>query len=91
MLEASSNRGYSQIHFGESLSSDSDDEFELQNEDSPKEVGGYGARNRTPGPGKKNNSKEEKTRILYIQMEYCENKTLRDIIDIGMNEDEGWK
>ncbi|GET03001.1 serine/threonine-protein kinase [Rhizophagus clarus] len=91
MLEASSNRGYSQIHFGESLTSDSDDEFELQNEDSPKEVGGYGARNRTPGPGKKNNSKGEKTRILYIQMEYCENKTLRDIIDTGMNEDEGWK
>ncbi|CAB5359519.1 unnamed protein product [Rhizophagus irregularis] len=91
MLEASSNRGYSQIHFGESLSSDSDDEFELQNEDSPKEVGGYGARNRTPGPGKKNNSKGEKTRILYIQMEYCENKTLRDIIDTGMEEEEGWK
>ncbi|RIA85582.1 kinase-like domain-containing protein [Glomus cerebriforme] len=91
MLEASSNRGYSHIRFGESSSSDSDDEFDLQNEDSPKDAGLYSVRNRTPGPGKKNNSKEEKTRILYIQMEYCENKTLRDIIDLGMNEDEGWK
>ncbi|CAG8495247.1 14730_t:CDS:10, partial [Funneliformis mosseae] len=85
MFESSSNRGYSQIHF----ESDSDDEFELQNGDLTK--GGFGVRNRTPGPGKKNNSKEAKTRILYIQMEYCENKTLRDIIDSGMSEDEGWR
>jgi len=91
MLEASSNRGYSQIHFGESSSSDSDDEFELQNSDLSKVRGEFGVRNRTPVPGKKSNSKGEKTRILYIQMEYCENKTLRDIIDMGMNEDEGWR
>ncbi|CAG8506866.1 2265_t:CDS:10, partial [Dentiscutata heterogama] len=35
--------------------------------------------------------KEEKCRILYIQMEYCENKTLKDIIDNGVKEDEGWR
>jgi eukaryotic translation initiation factor 2-alpha kinase 4 len=86
MLEASSNRGYSQIHFGESSSSGSDDEFDLQ---SMTKAGGGKSRN--PVPGKRINSKEEKTRILYIQMEYCENKTLRDIIDMGMNEDERWK
>jgi translation initiation factor 2-alpha kinase 4 len=86
MLEASSNRGYSQIDF-ESSSSGSDDEFDLPIEES-KIAGGYGARIRTPGPGKKSSLK---TRILYIQMEYCENKTLRDIIDTGVSEDEGWK
>ncbi|KAJ1966263.1 eukaryotic translation initiation factor 2-alpha kinase, partial [Dispira parvispora] len=30
-------------------------------------------------------------RILYIQMEYCENNTLRDAIDQGLNMDESWR
>ncbi|KAJ1652233.1 eukaryotic translation initiation factor 2-alpha kinase [Dispira simplex] len=30
-------------------------------------------------------------RILYIQMEYCENNTLRDAIDQGLNMEEGWR
>ncbi|KAI8587008.1 kinase-like domain-containing protein [Geranomyces variabilis] len=30
-------------------------------------------------------------RILYIQMEYCENKTLRDEIDAGVDDEEGWR
>ncbi|KAI7849877.1 kinase-like domain-containing protein [Circinella umbellata] len=32
-----------------------------------------------------------RTRVLYIQMEYCEKKTLRDVIDDGVNEDEAWR
>ncbi|KAJ3150466.1 hypothetical protein HDU86_006639 [Geranomyces michiganensis] len=30
-------------------------------------------------------------RMLYIQMEYCENKTLRDEIDAGVDDEEGWR
>ncbi|GAB5588590.1 eukaryotic translation initiation factor 2-alpha kinase [Umbelopsis nana] len=45
---------------------------------------------------KTNTSSEEskrssKMRVLYIQMEYCEKKTLRDIIDEGIDEQEGWR
>ncbi|CAO3634097.1 unnamed protein product [Cunninghamella blakesleeana] len=31
------------------------------------------------------------TRVLYIQMEYCEKKTLRDIIDEKLDEQEIWR
>ncbi|KAI8390963.1 kinase-like domain-containing protein [Radiomyces spectabilis] len=34
---------------------------------------------------------QHRTRVLYIQMEYCEKKTLRDVIDEGINEDEAWR
>ena len=30
-------------------------------------------------------------RMLYIQMEYCEKKTLRDVIDEGVDDEEGWR
>ncbi|KAI8909361.1 kinase-like domain-containing protein [Powellomyces hirtus] len=30
-------------------------------------------------------------RVLYIQMEYCEKKTLRDEIDAGVDDEEGWR
>ncbi|KAI9307588.1 hypothetical protein BJ944DRAFT_254924 [Cunninghamella echinulata] len=33
----------------------------------------------------------QSTRVLYIQMEYCEKKTLRDIIDEKMDEPEIWR
>ncbi|KAJ1822428.1 eukaryotic translation initiation factor 2-alpha kinase, partial [Coemansia sp. RSA 2599] len=32
-----------------------------------------------------------KNQILYIQMEYCENKTLSDLIREGIDEKEGWR
>ncbi|KAJ2780654.1 eukaryotic translation initiation factor 2-alpha kinase [Coemansia interrupta] len=32
-----------------------------------------------------------KNQILYIQMEYCENKTLNDLIREGISEKEGWR
>lgn len=32
-----------------------------------------------------------RTRVLYIQMEYCEKKTLRDVIDEGIDEQEAWR
>jgi translation initiation factor 2-alpha kinase 4 len=31
------------------------------------------------------------TKILYIQMEYCKNNTLRDVIDLGISHEDAWK
>ncbi|KAJ3178871.1 hypothetical protein HDU85_005067 [Gaertneriomyces sp. JEL0708] len=36
-------------------------------------------------------SVQRRFRILYIQMEYCERKTLRDVISEGLDEDESWR
>lgn len=35
--------------------------------------------------------KDPEVQYLYIQMEYCPNQTLRDIIDAGVDEDECWR
>lgn len=43
------------------------------------------------GSGSKSSSQQQRTRVLYIQMEYCEKKTLRDVIDEGISEDEAWR
>lgn len=34
---------------------------------------------------------QHRTRVLYIQMEYCEKKTLLDVIEEGINEQEAWR
>ncbi|KAI8369907.1 kinase-like domain-containing protein [Choanephora cucurbitarum] len=39
----------------------------------------------------KEDSQAQRTRVLYIQMEYCEKKTLRDVIDEGIDEQEAWR
>lgn len=36
-------------------------------------------------------TKEIEQQILYIQMEYCPNQTLRDIIDSGVEQGEAWR
>ncbi|KAJ2103478.1 eukaryotic translation initiation factor 2-alpha kinase [Coemansia sp. S100] len=36
-------------------------------------------------------ARPKKQKILYIQMEYCENKTLNDVIKEGMDEKECWQ
>ncbi|CAG8465302.1 15816_t:CDS:10 [Cetraspora pellucida] len=77
----------SNIKFIGSSSSSSDSEFEVMQDEITRGVGV--ARNKAVS--KRTLAREEKCRILYIQMEYCENKTLKDIIDIGVKEDEGWR
>ncbi|KAI8053805.1 kinase-like domain-containing protein [Syncephalis plumigaleata] len=36
-------------------------------------------------------SQDRQYRVLYIQMEYCENKTLRDAIEEGVEDIEAWR
>lgn len=36
-------------------------------------------------------SQDRQYRVLYIQMEYCENKTLRDAIEEGVDDIEAWR
>ncbi|KAI8582596.1 hypothetical protein K450DRAFT_226018 [Umbelopsis ramanniana AG] len=54
-------------------------------------------RNHKRRSGSRTNTSSEESkrssriRVLYIQMEYCEKKTLRDIIDEGLDEQEGWR
>ncbi|CAG8527185.1 5428_t:CDS:10, partial [Acaulospora morrowiae] len=83
---ASKSNGYSGIQFEDYASTESDSEFEMQ-EDTKVMLA---SKNRN-AVTKKPSSKEGKTRILYIQMEYCEKKTLKDIIDVGVNPEEGWR
>ncbi|KAF9400248.1 hypothetical protein BGX21_004672 [Mortierella sp. AD011] len=40
---------------------------------------------------KKKRSAPRPSRTLYIQMEYCERQTLKDLIDIGVDPDDGWR
>ncbi|KAJ2005627.1 eukaryotic translation initiation factor 2-alpha kinase [Coemansia thaxteri] len=42
-------------------------------------------------PPRQKRRKHKQSKILYIQMEYCENKTLNDVIKEGLDEKEGWR
>jgi translation initiation factor 2-alpha kinase 4 len=41
--------------------------------------------------GQKKRPLDRALRVLYIQMEYCEKKTLRDVIDEGVDDAEAWR
>lgn len=47
-------------------------------------------RAKQPAPQKKR-PPPKPSRTLYIQMEYCERQTLKDLIDIGVDPDDGWR
>jgi hypothetical protein len=38
-----------------------------------------------------NHDAQPSSKFLYIQMEYCENRTLSDVIELGVNEAEAWR
>ncbi|KAF9184078.1 hypothetical protein BGZ51_003580 [Haplosporangium sp. Z 767] len=40
---------------------------------------------------KKKRPAPKPSRTLYIQMEYCERQTLKDLIDIGVDPEDGWR
>lgn len=42
-------------------------------------------------PKSKKKKKKKSGKILYIQMEYCKNKTLNDVINEGLDEKESWR
>ncbi|KAK5827528.1 hypothetical protein F5H01DRAFT_98323 [Linnemannia elongata] len=42
-------------------------------------------------PEKKKRRAVKPSRTLYIQMEYCERQTLKDLIDIGVDPEDGWR
>ncbi|KAJ2879751.1 eukaryotic translation initiation factor 2-alpha kinase [Coemansia aciculifera] len=51
-------------------------------------------RGKLAGSARRKESKQpapKKQKILYIQMEYCENKTLNDVIKEGLSEKECWQ
>ncbi|CAG8498589.1 12794_t:CDS:10, partial [Acaulospora colombiana] len=76
---ASKRMEYSRTPFENYSSTESDSEFEMHDDET-----NIASTNKNRGVvAKRSSSKEEKTRILYIQMEYCEKKTLKDIIDVG--------
>ncbi|KAK9710772.1 eukaryotic translation initiation factor 2-alpha kinase, partial [Basidiobolus ranarum] len=79
-------RSYSSIHFGSKrsspfLSSQEDTDDSLTEDTSSNMEVNF---KNPPNP-------PESYRILYIQMEFCEKKTLRDVIDEGIEVDEAWR
>ncbi|KAJ2890840.1 eukaryotic translation initiation factor 2-alpha kinase, partial [Coemansia aciculifera] len=66
-----------------------------------REQPGYKKRGKLAGGGQADARRKEskqaaprhhqKNKILYIQMEYCENKTLNDVIKEGLDEKECWR
>ena len=59
--------------------------------ESESEVHSPRRRRKTSTKGKDRSGRLVDYRILYIQMEYCEKKTLRDAIDDGLDEEESWR
>ncbi|KAF9430611.1 hypothetical protein BGZ76_000773 [Entomortierella beljakovae] len=66
--------------------SDSDIRFELEGNN--RAVANINLKNAI---SKKKCRQARPTRTLYIQMEYCERQTLKDLIDIGVDPDDGWR
>ncbi|RUS33243.1 hypothetical protein BC938DRAFT_472418 [Jimgerdemannia flammicorona] len=105
--EQSTSHSYSKVRHERSASDEDDDcddddqsENDATNSDDDDDSGGVSfATVLTQSPSKpRNRSKRDSStgpsqlsRILYIQMEYCERKTLRDVIDEGVDEQEGWR
>ncbi|KAI9261602.1 kinase-like domain-containing protein [Phascolomyces articulosus] len=57
----------------------------------PRKVSGHPAGSVSSSDTGKISMQQQRTRVLYIQMEYCEKKTLRDVIDDGIDQDEAWR
>ncbi|WPG97933.1 Serine/threonine-protein kinase [Acrodontium crateriforme] len=99
-LDFVSSTGYPQIQFGDDDDDDSEnDPFERDDEDTDGQMimgsdaatesaKGFEAR---PLFMRKSRSDSRLPSVLYIQMEYCERQTLRDLIRRGMSTDDSWR
>ncbi|KAJ3417189.1 hypothetical protein HDV05_006395 [Chytridiales sp. JEL 0842] len=79
MLSISFARG-SGVHLTSSSEDDNDDDGEYDDEDDEKD-----------GPMRLQLRKSKGCQILFIQMEFCENNTLQDLIRDGLETDEAWR
>ncbi|KAJ4367032.1 eukaryotic translation initiation factor 2-alpha kinase [Neocucurbitaria cava] len=97
-LDFISSSGYPKIEFGSDAESDGDEDGAIVfGSDSEGETGTASAGPRSPLVKKRTMSNSNPTRpsrsILYIQMEFCERQTLRDLIrrDLHDDPDEYWR
>ncbi|KAK5166141.1 eukaryotic translation initiation factor 2-alpha kinase [Saxophila tyrrhenica] len=98
-LDFVSSTGYSQVEFGEdSEEGDSDavdDEEDDDRAPSPRPDGAGPSDEVSDAPGRRlRHSRTDSRRgasTLYIQMEYCERQTLRDLIRKQMGSDDSWR
>ncbi|QIW98526.1 hypothetical protein AMS68_004044 [Peltaster fructicola] len=91
-LDFVSSSGYPQIEFGvdseEEESADDDDDLQVANDDSAASSEVDDGRLRL----KRSRSTTHKVQsTLYIQMEYCERRTMRDLVRKGVSEDDCWR
>ncbi|GAB1736813.1 hypothetical protein NU219Hw_g8841t1 [Hortaea werneckii] len=96
-LDFVSSSGYPAIEFGEDEDAPSSDEGTAEDENRPLGAGAS-ATDSTNGTGTgelilKHTRSESKRppSLLYIQMEFCERRTLRDLIRKGLSSDELWR
>jgi eukaryotic translation initiation factor 2-alpha kinase 4 len=95
-LDFVSSSGYPNIEFGDD---DEDDENESESSDDKTAEDNDGNMNGSTAPSQLTDLRLNKSRsdsrrlpsILYIQMEYCEKRTLRDLMRKGLAEDDSWR
>ncbi|KAH7348145.1 kinase-like protein [Pyrenochaeta sp. MPI-SDFR-AT-0127] len=96
-LDFISSSGYPKIEFGSDVESEDDDGAIVFGSDSEDETGTASVGPRSPMVKKRTFSSSTPARssrsILYIQMEFCEKQTLRDLIrrDLYDDQDEYWR
>ncbi|KAL5121750.1 eukaryotic translation initiation factor 2-alpha kinase [Pleosporales sp. CAS-2024a] len=96
-LDFISSSGYPKIEFGSDAGSDEDDNIIVFGSDSEDDTGTASVGPRSPMVKKRTLSNSHQHRsaksILYIQMEFCEKQTLRDLIRRGLYDepDEYWR
>ncbi|TKA68310.1 hypothetical protein B0A55_08607 [Friedmanniomyces simplex] len=87
-LDFVSSSGYPQIEFGDD---DSENEAEAADDNGPAVDSAETSERGDPGIMRPRSGSQKPPSILYIQMEYCERHTLRDLVRKGMTTDESWR
>ena len=93
-----SSAGYPKIEFGDSdeddtSTDDSDDKEEDEGEENDvfERSAGSPVQTKSPQQSQQNRQAQVSKATLFIQMEFCEKLTLRDIIHKGASADEAWR